>query len=118
MMEMFSFRSSAKEHQVFGTLKEAVKLNSCSLDFFTRQTRGEESIGVLASTEASCELVGEGWGCAIPSAAACSAVPGLPWHRGVCKPPPTLLNQRLPWRDPLPTPQLGASLRNLLFLFY
>jgi len=32
-MEMFSFSSSAKKHQVFGTLKEAVKLNSCSPDF-------------------------------------------------------------------------------------
>lgn len=43
VMAMFSFSSSAKKHQVFGTLKEAVKLNLCSLNFFTKQTREEES---------------------------------------------------------------------------
>lgn len=51
-MEMFSFSSSAKKHQVFGTLKGAVKLNLCSLDFFTKQPGVEESIGIP----------GEGWG--------------------------------------------------------
>lgn len=39
-MEMFSFSSSAKKHQVFGALKGAVKLHSCSLDVFTEQNRG------------------------------------------------------------------------------
>lgn len=43
MMEIFSFSSRARQHQVFGTLKEAVKLNSCSLNYFTQQTGGEES---------------------------------------------------------------------------
>ena len=43
VMAMFSFSSSVKEHQVFGTLKEAVKLNLCSLNFFTKQSRRKES---------------------------------------------------------------------------
>lgn len=39
-MEIFNFSSSAKKHQVFGALKGAVKLHSCSLDVFAEQNGG------------------------------------------------------------------------------
>lgn len=74
-MEVFSFSSSAKKHQVFGILNEAVKLYPCSLDFFAEQ-RGKRA-GPWAGTGERCELVGGGRGRGAALLAARFTVPAL-----------------------------------------
>lgn len=108
MTEMFSFSSSAKEHQVFGTLKEAVKLNSCSLNFFTKQTRGEESkqdpglaMGRALSWQEKDGAVQLHLLLQVPLyQPCCRGCPGTEVAASLIR----LRNQSLLWADPLPIP--------------